>query len=139
MLGLAQGTRLTNLDKVRAIQLAAISGSAKAQLVLAVMYSEGVGVPADYARSFHWFAEADRQGSPEAKFAMSTYFALGVEGVADQDKAKAVVYRIDSALAGFHPTVSRIRAVLAQVSRGGRPTYRDRHRYGDRSEYEGRQ
>jgi len=141
MLGLAQGTRLTNVDKVRAIQLAAINGSARAQLVLAVMYSEGVGVPADYARSFHWFAEADRQGSPEAKFAMSTYFALGVEGVADQDKAEAVVYRIDSALAGFHPTVSRMRAVLAQVSRGGRPTYRDSRRYGggDRSEYEGRQ
>ncbi|MBX7247975.1 MAG: sel1 repeat family protein [Caulobacteraceae bacterium] len=141
MLGYPQGTRLTNIDKVRAIQLAAINGSARAQLVLAVMYSEGVGVPVDYARAFHWFAEADRQGSPEAKFAMSTYFALGVEGVADQDKAKAVVYRLDSALAGFHPTVSRIRAVLAQVSRGGgRPTYRESRRYtGDRSAYEGRQ
>ncbi len=139
-LGNAQGTRLTNLEKVRAIQLAAISGSSRAQLVLAVMYAEGVGVPADYARSFHWFAEADRQGSPEAKFAMSTYFALGVEGVADQDKAKAVVYRMDSALAGFHPTVTRLQAVLAQVSRGGRPIY-DHRRYGggDRSNYEGRQ
>ena len=122
-LGNAQGTRLTNLEKVRAIQLAAISGSSRAQLVLAVMYAEGVGVPADYARSFHWFAEADRQGSPEAKFAMSTYFALGVEGVADQDKAKAVVYRMDSALAGFHPTVTRLQAVLAQVSRGGAPMH----------------
>jgi TPR repeat protein len=141
MLGYAQGGHMTNLEKVRMVQYAAVSGSARAQLVLAVMYAEGVGVPADYARSFHWFAEADRQGSPEAKFAMSTYFALGVEGVADQDKAKAVVYRMDSALAGFHPTVSRIQAVLAQVSRGGRPTYPDRRRYEgyrDRDHYEGR-
>ena len=81
------------------------------------MYAEGVGVPADYARSFHWFQEADRQGSPEAKFAMSSYFALGVAGVADQDKAEAVVFRIESALSGFTPSASRLQAVLAQVSR----------------------
>ena len=140
MLGHAQGGPLTNLEMVRAIQYAAVNGSSKAQLVLAVMYAEGVGVPADYARSYFWFAEADRQGSPEAKFAMSTYFALGVEGVADQDKAKAVVYRMDSALFGFKPTVSRLRAVLAQVSRGGRPVHREPRRYGARhpSRYEGR-
>ncbi|HYE42630.1 MAG TPA: tetratricopeptide repeat protein [Caulobacteraceae bacterium] len=139
MLGHAQGGRMTNLEKVRAVQYAAVNGSSKAQLVLAVMYAEGVGVPADYARAFHWFEEADKQGSPEAKFAMSTYFALGIEGVADQDKAKAVVYRIESALAGFKPTISRIQAVLNQVSRGGRPSYRDRRRYGpDRSYDEGR-
>jgi hypothetical protein len=117
MLGLPMTGKLDYLLEVRAVQYAAINGSAQAQLVLAVMYAEGVGVPADYARSFYWFSEAERQGSPEAKFAMSTYFALGVEGVADQDKAKAVVYRMDSALSGFRPSVDRIRAVLAQVSR----------------------
>lgn len=139
MLGHPQGGRMTSLEQVRAIQYAAVNGSSRAQLVLAVMYAEGIGVPADYARSFHWFAEADRQGSPEAKFAMSTYFALGVEGVADQDKAKAVVYRIESALSGFRPTISRLQSVLNQVSRGGRPTHSERRRFGaDRSRYEGR-
>lgn len=117
MLGRAQDGRLDPIERVRAIQYAAVSGSPRAQLVLAVMYAEGVGVPADYARAFHWFSEADRQGSAEAKFAMSTYFALGVSGVADQDKAKAVVYRIDSALEGFAPTVERVQGILAQVSR----------------------
>jgi TPR repeat protein len=117
MIGEPQRGRFRPIDAVRAIQYAAVSGSSRAQLVLAVMYAEGVGVPADYARAFYWFSEADKQGSPEAKFAMSTYFALGVEGVADQDKAEAVVYRMDSALSGFKPTVSRIQAVLAQVSR----------------------
>jgi TPR repeat protein len=117
MLGRPQAGRLSNLEKVRAIQYAAVNGSAKAQLVLAVMYSEGVGVRADYARAYAWYQRADRQGSGEAKFAIANYFSLGVEGVTDQDKAKAVVYRLDSALAGFQPSADRIQAVLAQVSR----------------------
>jgi TPR repeat protein len=120
MIGEPQGGPFLPIDAVRTVQYAAVNGSARAQLVLAVMYSEGVGVPADYARAYYWFSEADRQGSPEAKFAMSTYFALGVEGVADQNKAEAVVYRMDSALSGFKPTVSRIQAVLEQVSRASR-------------------
>src|SRR5690606_16509478 len=114
MLGHPMEGRLSNLERVRTIQLAAVNGSSEAQLVLAVMYAEGVGLPADYARAFHWFSEADRQGSPEARFAMSTYFALGVAGVADQDKAQAVAYRIDSALSGFGPSAARLQAVLAQ-------------------------
>jgi TPR repeat protein len=120
MLGHPMESRLSYLERVRAIQLAAVNGSSEAQLVLAVMYAEGIGVPTDYARAFHWFDEAARQGSPEAKFAMSTYFALGVSGVADQDKAAAVAVRIDSALAGFGPSASRLQAVLAQVSRSQR-------------------
>jgi hypothetical protein len=117
MLGHPMESRLSHLERVRAIQLAAVNGSSEAQLVLAVMYAEGIGLPADYARAFKWFDEAARQGSPEAKFAMSSYFALGVAGVADQDKAQAVALRIDSALAGFGPSAARLQAVLAQVSR----------------------
>ncbi|MFN7390471.1 tetratricopeptide repeat protein [Brevundimonas sp.] len=120
MLGHNMESRLSAIEMVRAIQLAAVNGSSEAQLVLAVMYSEGIGVPPDYARAFHWYDQADKQGSPEAKFAMSTYFALGVAGVADQDKAQAVALRIDSALAGFGPSASRLQAVLAQVSRSQR-------------------
>jgi TPR repeat protein len=117
MLGREPTGRLTDLEKVRVIQYAAVNGSPRAQLVLAVMYSEGVGVRRDYARAFYWYSEADRQGSAEAKYAMSTFFSLGVEGVADQDKAQAVVYQIDSALSGFKPSANRLQQVLAQVSR----------------------
>ena len=120
MLGHPMESRLSYLERVRAIQLAATNGSSEAQLVLAVMYSEGIGVPADYARAYRWYEEAAKQGSPEAKFALSTFFALGVAGVADQDKAEAVVQRIDSALSGFGPSASRLQAVLAQVSRSQR-------------------
>ncbi|GAA0647736.1 tetratricopeptide repeat protein [Brevundimonas lenta] len=120
MLGHPMEGRLSYVERVRAIQLAAINGSSEAQLVLAVMYAEGIGLPADYARAFKWFEEAARQGSPEAKFAMSSYFALGVAGVADQDKAQAVVLRIESALSGFGPSAGRLQAVLAQVSRSQR-------------------
>ncbi len=124
MLGREQTGVLSPLEKVRAIQLAATSGSAKAQLVLAVMYAEGIGVRADYARAFDWFQRADREGSPEAKFAVANYFSLGVAGVADQDKAEAVVHRLDSALAGFRPQSEHIQAVLAQICRTTRFTDR---------------
>jgi TPR repeat protein len=117
MLGREQTGILTPLDRVRAIQYAAVNGSTHAQLVLAVMYAEGIGVRADYARAFYWFQEADRGGSPEAKFAIANYFSLGVVGVADQNKAKAVVLRLDSAMAGFQPQADHIQAVLAQVTR----------------------
>ena len=120
MIGREQTGHLSPLEKVRAIQYAAVNGSTHAQLVLAVMYSEGIGVRADYARAFHWYQEADRGGSPEAKFAIANYFSLGVGGVANQDKAKAVVFRLDSALAGFQPSANHIQAVLAQVSRKSR-------------------
>lgn len=125
MVGRPQTGVFQPIEKVRAIQYAAVNGSPKAQLVLAVMYSEGVGVPRDYARAFHWYAEADKQGSAEAKYAMSTFFSLGVQGVADQDKAGAVVYQIDAALSGFKPSAGRLQQVLAQVSRP-RPSPRDR-------------
>lgn len=117
MLGREQTGWLTPLEKVRAIQYAATNGSSKAQLVLAVMYAEGVGVVTDYARAFHWFEAADRQGSGEAKFAMSQFFSLGVQGVADQDKAKAVVYQVDAALSGFHPSADRLQQILQRMNR----------------------
>ena len=123
MLGRPLTGHLTPLEKVRAIQYAAISGSPKSQLVLAVMYAEGVGVAADYARAFHWFQEADKQGSPEAKFAVATYFSQGLAGVADQQKAEAVVKELDAALAGFKPSVHRLSALLDRVGGGHRGWY----------------
>lgn len=116
-IGMPSGERLTYLDRVRAIQLAAVNGDSRSQLVLAVMYSEGVGVEVDYARAFYWYQQAEKQGSPEARYAMSTYFDLGLAGVADQDKAESVVMQLDSAMAGFRPSAGRLQAVLAQVSR----------------------
>ena len=78
MLGLPMDGLMTNLLSLRAIQYAAVNGSPEAELTLAVMYEEGIGVPADYARAFYWFTEASLKGSPEARFAMSTFFAAGV-------------------------------------------------------------
>ena len=120
MLGRPTTGWLTALEKVRSIQFAAVNGSPHAQLVLAVMYAQGVGVPPDYARAFHWFEQADRQGSPEAKFAIATYFSEGLAGVADQEKAAAVVHQLDAALSGFRPSVGRLRDMLERVSPGRR-------------------
>ena len=116
MLGRPQTGQLSRIERVRAIQYAAVNGSPRAQLVLAVMYSQGVGVPTDYARAFHWFQRAEDEGSPEAKYAISTYFSLGLAGVADQDKAQAVVHQLNAALAGFTPSADRLQAILARVN-----------------------
>jgi len=61
--------RLTPVEKVRAIQYAAVNGSSKAQLVLAVMYSEGVGVPRDYARARSWSATPCRPSEKKVDMA----------------------------------------------------------------------
>ncbi|HYE47544.1 MAG TPA: tetratricopeptide repeat protein [Caulobacter sp.] len=124
MLGREPTGRFTSIEKVRAIQYAAVNGSPRAQLVLAVMYSEGVGVRRDYARAFYWYSEADKQGSAEAKYAMSTFFSLGMDGVADQSKADAVVYQVGAALSGFKPSAGRLQQVLSQVSRENRQQQR---------------
>jgi len=141
MLGRPTTGWLTPLEKVRAIQYAAVNGSRQAQLVLAVMYAQGVGVSPDYARAFHWFSEADRQGSPEAKFAVATYFSEGLAGVADQAKAEAVVHQLDAALSGFRPSTRRLSAMLERVSgasRGWRGYSRPEDEYGpeDRFSYD---
>ena len=112
--------KMINLDRLRAIQLAAINGDQKSQLVLAVMYSEGVGVATDYARAFFWYNQAAKQGSGEAKYAMATYFSLGLAGVSDQNRAESVVLHLGSALDGFKPSVDRLQAILAQVGQSGR-------------------
>lgn len=121
MIGEPANDPFTPLDGVRAVQLAAVRGSADAQLLLAVMYSEGIGVRADYARSLKWFEAAAHQGSPAAEFAVSSYFALGVEGVADQDHAAAVAQRLASAVDGFHPSAQRLRDLLAHIYRTHHP------------------
>jgi hypothetical protein len=116
MLGLPMDGLMTNLLSLRAVQYAAVNGSPQAELALAIMYEEGIGVPADYARSFYWFTEASLKGSPEARFATSTFFAAGVAGVADQDKARALVLRLQSALDGFTPSAARLQAMLTQLA-----------------------
>jgi uncharacterized protein len=111
--------RMLGTDSIRAIQLAAIYGDPRSQLVLAVMYSCGIGVPEDNARAFYWYQQSARQGSGEAKYAMATFFSLGLAGVSDQNRAQAVVLRLGSALDGFKPSEDRLRAILEQVARQG--------------------
>ena len=92
------------------------------------MYLEGIGVRADYARALYWFEKAAHQGSPDAQFAVSTFFALGVEGVADQDHAAAVAQRLASAVDGFHPSAQRLRDLLAHIYRTHHPEKYDGER-----------
>jgi hypothetical protein len=77
MLGEPQTGQLSALDKVRAIQAAAVRGDANAQVVLGVMYAEGVGVRPNIVRARAWLQAAERQHHPKARLALDRLRSLG--------------------------------------------------------------
>lgn len=117
VLGRPRVGSLEPIERVRAIQYAAMRGDDKSQLAYSVMSVEGIGVPADYARGYDMVLKARDRGSGEAQYIIATYLGLGVPGVADQNLAEAAVNTFGSALSGFKPSVTRLQAVLRQVSR----------------------
>ena len=123
MLGREQTGQLTRIEKVRAIQYAAVNGSPKARLVLAVMYSEGVGVATGLCPRLP-LVRGGRQGRlAGGQIRPLDLLSLGMAGVADQNKADAVVHQLDAALAGFKPSADRLQGILARVN--GAPHERD--------------
>ena len=108
--------KLTMLDRVRAIQLAAVRGSPDAELLLAVMYAEGVGVNRDYARAYFWFDQAEQHGSAPAAGAMAIFHQLGLGETAPKSASEAVVLRIRAALGGYGPSVDTFETLLDAYS-----------------------
>ena len=64
------------------------SGDAKCQIALGELYSNGLGVPQDYAEAARWFRKAADQGVATAQFNLGTNYYKG-QGV-HQDYAEAV-------------------------------------------------
>jgi uncharacterized protein len=62
-------------------------GDAKAQRKLGLMYSEGQGVPQDYAQAAHWYRKAADQGNAYAQTKLGFLYSLG-QGV-PQDYVQA--------------------------------------------------
>lgn len=52
---------------LREILPLAQQGNATAQSFLGEMYSEGHGVPQDYAKAAHWYLQSAMQGDPNAQ------------------------------------------------------------------------
>ncbi|MDE2161812.1 MAG: sel1 repeat family protein [Alphaproteobacteria bacterium] len=101
-------------EAVRLIQMAAVDGDAESQNRLGIMYAKGVGVARNFVRARDWFDKAAKQNYGEALYNLGVLYKVGPDGVS-QDKDKAARLFVDSALAGFNPTRSELKDLLAQA------------------------
>jgi uncharacterized protein len=79
------GARFQAGDKAGAAQLvqrAAEAGNALAQLRLALLYDQGVGVAQSAKSALQWYLKAAAQGEPESQNQVASYYELA-EGVAE--------------------------------------------------------
>lgn len=88
------------------------SGDAKAQSILALMYSYGEGVPVDYGESAHWYRRAAEQDSSVAQYNLGMLYLEG-RGVA-QDTDQAIEWLTRAAEGGHF----RARSELAKLGAG---------------------
>ena len=89
------GARYEAGDKAGAVPLvtrAAEAGNAMAQLQLALLYSQGDGVPRSFKSALAWYQRAAAQGEPESQNQMGILYELG-EGVAENWDLAARLYQ----------------------------------------------
>ena len=79
----------SDLEKFNEIKIAAENGDVKAQMSLAVMYSNGLFTPRNQTESAKWIRKAADQGCSRAQRVLAEAYEKGVGGVT-QDEAEAV-------------------------------------------------
>lgn len=75
------------------------AGDKKAQLLLGLMYDNGLGIEQNYQRAAHWYRRAAEQGQPRAQFNLGLMYESG-EGI-KRDQAAAVGWVRKSAEQGY--------------------------------------
>lgn len=75
------------------------SGNKKAQLLLGLMYDNGLGIGRDYKQAAQWYSRAAEQGQPRAQFNLGLMYESG-EGI-NADKAMALSWIRKSAEQGY--------------------------------------
>ncbi|MDO4434153.1 MAG: tetratricopeptide repeat protein [Alysiella sp.] len=75
-------------------------GDKVAQHNLAVLYQEGLGVPADAVKALYWYEKAAEQGEAEAQFQAALMYSQGEGAVQNYPRA---VYWYEKAAAQEHP------------------------------------
>lgn len=99
--GLAAYTRGDYAAAVREWTPLATEGSADAQFVIGLLYSDGDGVPQDYSTAAYWYRKAAEQGHARAGFHLSMMYAIG-RGVV-QDDSESIKWMRKSAQLGYAP------------------------------------
>jgi TPR repeat protein len=87
LLAVGMGTLAAQTD-VEALRAKAEQGDASAQNSLGFMYSNGQGVPQNYAETVKWYRLAAEQGDADAQYNLGLMYANG-EGV-PQDYAEVI-------------------------------------------------
>jgi TPR repeat protein len=72
---------------LRLLRPLAESGDTRAQFNLGVMYSEGQGVPQDYAEAAKWYRLSAEQGYAQAQYNLGLWYAQGEGGPRDDVQA----------------------------------------------------
>ena len=80
-------------------QRLAKTGDAQAQLLLGLMYDNGLGTKQDYEQALHWYTEAAKRGHARAQFNVAEMLILG-QGAA-QNKQQAMEWYARAADNGF--------------------------------------
>lgn len=93
---LNQGDYATALKEWKPL---AEQGDARAQTVLGLMYTNGIGVPRDDAEAVKWFRLAADQGYAQAQYNLGVMYAVG-QGI-QQDDAEAVKWYRLAAVQGY--------------------------------------
>jgi uncharacterized protein len=82
-------------------------GLVAAQVNLAIMYVEGLGVAQDYGQALHWFERAAEAGNKEAQQNLATLYRDG-HGVKQSDVQAASWFRIAGATASAEDLEKRM-------------------------------
>jgi TPR repeat protein len=96
---------------------AAEQGYAEAQLNLGLMYSNGKGVPQDYAKAAEWYAKAAIQGHYSAQFELGNLYLRG-QGVAKDLREAFALHEMS---AGWGYPLAQFRAGVMYAEGSGVP------------------
>ena len=94
------------------------AGDVEAQLALAGLFSDGVGVPPDHAEAVRWYRMAAEQGDPVGQLNLGDFYARGL-GVA-RDLGQAVYWLTLSARQGRRWPKRRIAELEPLLTRAER-------------------
>jgi formylglycine-generating enzyme required for sulfatase activity len=113
---------------LRLYRTLAESGDDQAQVGLAIMYENGLGVPQNYVEAIRWFRKAAQQGSENAQYSLGIMYLEG----------KSVAKNYDEAAKWFHKAAAQGEAnapyllgLLYQNGRGVAQNYVQAHKFFD--------
>lgn len=87
-------------------------GDAQAQLLLGLMYDNGLGTKQDYEQALYWYTEAAKRGHARAQFNVAEMLTLG-QGTA-RDKQQAIEWYTRAAKNGFAEAQYKLGLALGQ-------------------------